>query len=76
MVLLKGKIYMPNNFAAELPEGEYTIKSQNNISSLKVYASQLWFDGPSKVFFKKYMKKNVQLEFDTIKKIIQINSTD
>lgn len=75
--LQKGKIYMPNNFATELPEGQYIINTlNNNISILKVYASQLWFDGPSKLYFKKNMKKNVQLEFDTINKTIIVNTND
>ena len=76
IILQKGKIYMPNNFATELPEGHYTIKTFTGTSSVKVYASQIWFDGPSKIFLKKYMKNNVHLEFDTINKTIIVNSND
>ncbi len=74
--LQKGIIYIPQNFADELREGEYIIKNSSSIGKLKVFSSQLWFDSKSKQYFENVENKKFKLEFDVINKIILINKND
>jgi hypothetical protein len=74
--LQKGILYIPQNFADELREGEYIIKNSSNIGKLKVFSSQLWFDSQSKQYFENVKNKKFKLEFDVINKIILINDND
>ena len=74
--LQKGIIYIPQNFADELREGEYIIKNSSNIGKLKIFSSQLWLDSQSKQYFDNLKNKNLKLEFDVINKFILIKEKE
>ena len=76
LTLQKGIIYIPQNFADELREGEYIIKNSTNIGKLKIFSSQLWLDSQSKQYFENLQNQNLKLEFDVINKIILIKEKD
>ena len=76
LTLQKGIIYIPQNFADELREGEYIIKNSNNIGKLKIFSSQLWLDSQSKQYFDNLKNKNLKLEFDVINKFILIKEKE
>ena len=74
--LQKGIIYIPANYSHYLPEGEYVIEKLNEKPKVKVFASQLWLDGPSKIYFKKKITTKAVLEFDAINKVIILKNDD